>query len=214
MRSIRSAGVAALSGLALVGPAASASAATVSAFGPTVTITFTGTVSASTDPGGIFGCGTTGSCASGNPYSGDTYTAVFTFNTGVGEMLDEPGAWLYTEGGSSLPTIGGSEPPTPLVGDATVTVNGVSYDLGGGYYATLQSYGFAYTPGALPNTLYADVYDANGNSLYALVSTTTTPPQFPVSLTTPFSGDFAPPLIRMCFSIAPTAVAAEASLAT
>jgi hypothetical protein len=101
-------------------------------------------------------------------------------------MLDEPGTWLYTEGGSSLP----GSPESPLVGTAPVTVNGVTYDLGGDYFAILQSYGFAHTSGALPNTLEAEVYDVNSNTLYGLVSTTTDPPQFPVSLTTPFSADF------------------------
>jgi hypothetical protein len=64
MRKIQSVLLAALSGLAVVGLAASASAAIVSEFGPTVTITFTGTVSASTDPDGIFGCTTVDSCDS------------------------------------------------------------------------------------------------------------------------------------------------------
>jgi hypothetical protein len=71
-----------------------------------------------------------------------------------------------------------------------VTVNGVTYDLGGSYYAILQNSSFEEAPNALPYTLSADVKDANGNEINGSVSTTTDPPQFPVSITTPFSADF------------------------
>lgn len=192
MTRTQSAVLAALSGLAFVGLGASAQALTVTT-GDIVTLTFTGTVSSSTDPDGIFGC--TGAACTDEPYDGDTYTAVFTFNTGVGYTADYPGSLVYAEGGSSLPPsleFGNppAPPPTPLVGDATVTVNGVTYDLGGSYYAILQNSSSEEVPNALPYTLFANVYDANGNEIYGSVSTTTDPPQFPVSITTPFSADF------------------------
>jgi hypothetical protein len=170
--------------------ASAQAAGVVTTSGDIVTITFTGTVSSSTDPDGIFGCGVTASCDSDNPYGGDTYTAVFTFNTGVGETGNYPGTLVYAEGGSSLPPISGSTPPSPLVGDATVTVNGVTYDLGGSYYAILQSNSSEEVTGELPNELFASVYDGLGNQIYGYVQTTADPPQFPVSITTPFSADF------------------------
>jgi hypothetical protein len=66
----------------------------------------------------------------------------------------------------------------------------VTYDLGGSYYAVLQNGSSEEAPNAAPYTLSANVYDANGNEIYGSVSTTTDPPQFPVSITTPFSDDF------------------------
>lgn len=188
--------LAALSALAFVGLAASAeaTAATITTSGDIVTLTFTGIVSSSNDPDGIFGC--TGDACTDEPYDGDTYTAVFTFNTGVGYTDNQPGSLVYAEGGSSLPpdiVFGNppAPPPTPLVGDATVTVNGMTYDLGGSYYAILQNSSSDEAPNALPYTLFAEVLDANGNEIYGSVSTATEPPpQFPVSITTPFSDDF------------------------
>jgi hypothetical protein len=186
MRGIRSVVLAALSGLAFVGLGASAR-------GDIVTLTFTGTVSSSSDPAGTFGCttGPAGTCNTdnpGGPYLGDTYTAVFTFNTGVGTTGDYPGFVVFALGGSSA----GGAPPSPLVGDAIVTVNGVQYDLPGTFYASLQSR--SSPVGGLPNEILVNVNDANGNGIYATVSTfSTTPPsspQFPVSITTPFSDNF------------------------
>jgi PEP-CTERM motif len=193
MRSIRSVVLAVLSGLAIVGLGAPAWALVVEPSGDIVTITFTGTVSTSTDPDGIFGCGATDSCDSDNPYAGDTYTAVFTFNTGVGETADYPRTLVYAQGGTSLPPVNDQTPPSPLVGDATVTVNGVTYYLGGDYYAVLQSQSNGEVTGQLPNLIFANVYDAAGDNIYGQAQTTTTPPQapqFPVSITTPFSADF------------------------
>jgi PEP-CTERM motif len=202
MRGIRSVVLAALSGVALVGFMASAQAASVTTSGDIVTITFTGTVSSSTDPYGIFGCTDT-TCEAdnpdgpdgGGPYGGESYTAEFTFNTGVGYTGDYPGSLVYAEGGSSMiPDIEfgnpPAPPPSPLVGDATVTVNGVTYDLGGSYYAVLQNSSSDLEPNATPYTLFAEVYDSAGNTIFGQVQTTTDPPQFPVSITTPFSADF------------------------
>ena len=59
-----------LSGLALVG-LTSAAAADI------VTVTYTGTVTSSTDPDGIFGC--TSPCNSDNPYNGYNYKATYVF---------------------------------------------------------------------------------------------------------------------------------------
>jgi hypothetical protein len=120
---------------------------------------------------------------------------VFTFNTGIGYTDNQPGSLVYANGGSSLPPdikFGNppAPPPTPLVGDATVTVNGMTYELGGSYYALLQNSSSESVPNALPNTLVAEVLDANGNVIYGEATTTTDPPQFPVSITTPFSADF------------------------
>ncbi len=195
MTKTRSVVLAALSGLAFVGlgESAGAVAPVTTTSGDIVTLTFTGIVSSSNDPGGIFGC--TGDACTNEPYDGDTYTAVFTFNTGVGYTADYPGSLVYANGGSSLPPdieFGNppAPPPTPLVGDATVTVNGETYNLGGSYYALLQNSSSGEVPNALPYTLEADVYDANGNIIYGQATTTTDPPQFPVSITTPFSADF------------------------
>jgi len=187
MRGIQSAVLTALLGVALIGFMASADAAgvVVTTSGDIVTVTFTGTVSSSNDPDGTFGCTT--NCtqdpdSGAGPYDGDTYTAVYTFNTS--EYAENvPGVLVR---GSSLPPVDGMTPPSPLVGDATVTVNGVTYDLGGSNYATLYSNSFDETPGALPNYLTANVLDANGNQIMSYVATTSDPPQFPVSITTPF----------------------------
>ena len=67
-----------------------------------------------------------------------------------------------------------------------MTVNGVPYDLGGSYYAILQNVSFEQVTGGLPNLLFAEVFDAAGDTIYGQVETTTIPPQFPVSITTPF----------------------------
>ena len=98
--------------------ASAQAAGVVTTSGDIVTLTFSGTVSSSTDPDGIFGCttGTSGTCNSDNPdgpYAGDTYTAVFTFNTGVGQTGDYPGTSVYAEGGSSLSEFN-PVPPSPL----------------------------------------------------------------------------------------------------
>lgn len=171
----------ALSGLAFVGLGASAQALTVTT-GDIVTLTFTGTVSSSTDPDGIFGC--TGAACTDEPYDGDTYTAVFTFNTGVGVTVDVPGTLVSVQGGSSVAA------PSPLVDDATATVNGVTYNLPGDYYAFLETRSAGGFTNALPYNLFAYVADANGNNISGSVFTTTDPPQFPVSITTPFSANF------------------------
>ncbi|MGA8587215.1 MAG: PEP-CTERM sorting domain-containing protein [Roseiarcus sp.] len=174
----------ALSGLAFVGLGASARALTVEPSGDIVIVTFTGTVNYSTDPNGIFGCGVTDSCDSANPYGGDTFTAVFTFNTGVGVTVDVPGTLVSVQGGSSVAA------PSPLVDDATATVNGVTYNLPGDYYAFLETRSAGGFTNALPYNLFAYVADANGNNISGSVFTTTDPPQFPVSITTPFSANF------------------------
>jgi len=180
---------------------ASAQAGVVTTSGDIVTITFTGTVSSSTDLDGIFGCSVETTCTVDNPsgpegagpYGGETYTATFTFDTGVGSVDYLPGTLAYAQGGSSLPPSGDplETPPSPLVGDATVTVNGETYSLGGGFYAILRndSAGPDDT-NELPNTLFAEVYDSAGNTIFGQVQTTTDPPQFPVSITTSFSADF------------------------
>lgn len=184
----------AVSGLALIGLAAPAGAASVApSFGNIVTITFTGTVSSSDDPDGIFGC--TGDACSNEPYDGDTYTAVFTFNDAVGYTNDLAATLAFAEGGSSLPPSlqfgdPAAPPPSPLVGNATVTVNGVTYDLPGDYYAILQSQSNEQDTGVLPYEIIAHVKDLSGNEIYGFVNTTTDPPQFPVSISTPFSADF------------------------
>ena len=158
----------------------------LSVFAPAdiVTVTFTGIVGDSAyDPNGTFGC--TGDACAVGAYKGDAYTAVFTYNTNIGVLYDNPGVNVYLYGGSSQPL----QPPSPLIGDATVTVNGVTYELSGAYYAGLENNSNTLaTP--LPNTLTAQVTDANGDQIFAQVATTTDPPQFPVSITTPFSGDF------------------------
>jgi hypothetical protein len=191
MMRIQSVGLAALSGLALVGFRASAQAVgVVTTSGDIVTITFTGTVTSSTDPNGIFGCttGPMGTCSTDNPYAADTYTAVYTFNTGVGDTQNIPGVFVQAEGGTSLTPSGDPPvtPQSPLVGYATVTVNDVTYKLGGAYFANLYAASSDQTLNALPNTLTANVADANGDQIFGSVTTTTDPPQFQVSITNAF----------------------------
>lgn len=190
MRGSRSILLSALSGLALARFDAPARAAAVAPSGDIVTITFTGTVDSSADPFGTFGCGATATCDTDNPYAGDAYTATFTFNTGVGFTDNQPDTVVYAEGGTLV--VGNPEPPaSPLVGDATVTVDGVTYELPGAYYAILQSNSSGEITGALPYQIFAEVSDASGNELFGEATTSSTPPpQFPVSITTPFSVNF------------------------
>jgi hypothetical protein len=185
MRAIRSVVLATLSGLALVGFVASAGAVIVAPSGDIVTVTFTGTIgSGAQDLDGTFGC--TACTSDDNPYEGDTLTLVYTFDTGVGYTSDTDPS-LYAKGGTSYPAdeiFGTPEmpapPPSPLVGNATATINGVTIDLGGGFQASLEN--DAFSGSSAPYTLTAEVSDANGDEFQGTVTSS----DIPFSITTPF----------------------------
>ncbi|HEX9168130.1 MAG TPA: hypothetical protein VF886_04270 [Roseiarcus sp.] len=88
---------------ALAAPAGAVTPVTTSS-GDIVTLTFTGTVVDSQDLAGTFGCNSESTdCSSdGNPYNGYSYTAVYTFNTGLGYTQDTTASKQAT-GGSSQP---------------------------------------------------------------------------------------------------------------
>jgi PEP-CTERM motif len=190
MRGFRSVVLAALSGVALVGFMASAQAVgvVVTTSGDIVTLTFTGTVGSSQDLDGTFGCNSeTSDCSSdGNPYDGYSYTAVYTFNTGLG-YLQNNSAGISATGGTSQPTdisFGGpppQPPPSPLISD-TVTFSGGTPDttftesVDVSYNALI---GVASDPA---NMLTASVNDSNGDSLISQVTSS----EIPFSITTPF----------------------------
>jgi len=195
MQGIRSVGLLVLSGLAFVGLGAPARAVIVEPSGDIVTVTFTGTVSDSSDPDGILGCTGGADACSDNPYDGDTYTAVYTFNTGVG-YTSSTGPSIYAKGGSSMPPdirFGGpppAPPPSPLLSDeVTISTPGGTvigtYSVDVSYDATLENdaSGGVSDP---PYTLSAVVMDANGNEIDSSVTSS----DIPFSITTPFSGDF------------------------
>src|SRR5271169_2396654 len=109
MRAIRSVVLAALSVLALIGFMASAQAAgVVTTSGDIVTLTFTGTVSSSTDPDGIFGCttGSTGTCNTDNPdgpYAGDTYPRCLRSTRGSDTPTTNQARWYTRTEGRRCP---------------------------------------------------------------------------------------------------------------
>jgi hypothetical protein len=81
----------------------------VSAPADIVTVTFTGIVGDSAyDLDGTFGC--TGDACGVGAYKGDTYRAVFTFNTSIGAIEVDPGEIIYLFGGSSQ----SGQPASPL----------------------------------------------------------------------------------------------------
>jgi hypothetical protein len=164
-----------LSGLALVG-LTSAAAADI------VTVTYTGTVTSSTDPDGIFGC--TSPCNSDNPYNGYNYKATYVFNTNLG-YVQNTSTLISATGGTSQPpsTQFGTPPATPLsplISDVVTISNGttsVSYNVITTYNALIQN-----TTNNTPFTLLANVSDADGNQ----IQNSLTSSNIPFSITQPF----------------------------
>lgn len=89
-----------------------------------ITVTYTGSFVYGTDRTGVFG-------AAGADLTGDTFTALYQFDTNEGLLTLSP-----TRGA----LVGGSYwgYSTPLV-DATLTVNGASIALGGSYYGHVMA---------------------------------------------------------------------------
>jgi hypothetical protein len=146
-----------------------------------VTLTFTGTIgSGAQDLDGTFGC--TACTSDDNPYEGETLTLVYTFDTGVG-YTSSTGPSIYATGGTSYPPdmVFGGPPPSPLVGDATATINGVTINLGGGFQASLENDAFGGVSDP-PYTLTAEVSDVNGDEFMGQVTSS----DIPFSITTPF----------------------------
>ncbi len=149
--------------------------------GATVTLTFSGTVIDSYDPGGIFGC--TENCGGigndTNPYKGYTYKAVYVFNTGIGELITNPGIYVALSGGSLINL------PSPLISDSVTISNGASsysYSMDRNYYGLLQvsQADLNYPP--YPADLVAEVIDANSDVLSSEIVSF----DIPFSITTPF----------------------------
>jgi hypothetical protein len=138
-------------------------------------LTVTGTVAAgpaSYDQNGLFG-------QAGSSLTGDAFTIVFTFDTGLGTTVSNPSINnLY--GGTYYGTI------SPALG-ATVTINGYSAHITGAFIGQLF--------GASGSAFGATIYDydsttpgeANAPEQYAYVDLTNYVELLPSSITTPFS---------------------------
>jgi hypothetical protein len=96
IRSLLWPALAALACAILAAPAGAAGGASYPM--PVVTVTFTGVIDQSGDPDGLLGCDPFTTCTDVNPYDGDTFTAVYIFNTRVG----------YSESPTEVLAIGGS----------------------------------------------------------------------------------------------------------
>lgn len=171
-----------LSGLAVVG-LTSAAAADI------VTVTYTGTVTSSMDPGGVFGC-TTGCSSSDNPYSGYNYTGTYVFNTNLG-YVQNTSTLISATGGTSQPPSAQfgnppAPPPSPLISDVVTISNGTtssSYKVMTTYNALIQNTTVTSTsPNTPPFTLLANVSDADGNEIQNSITSS----NIPFSITQPF----------------------------
>jgi len=160
-----------LPGLALVGLVSSAAA-------DLVQVTFTGTVSSSADPGGVFGC--TAMCSQAdNPFNGYSYTATYFFST-TAEAI-------YTSAdGNQINLLGGSEDSpnlTPVVTMDSVTISDgavtYTYHIDTGENGSLLLVTNNGVPngdsGSLPYTLVAKVSDDAGDEIYSTVTSSTLP---------------------------------------
>ena len=177
-----------LSGAALLAfVAAGAAAGTGSSPSPggIVTVTYTGIVDDSIDLDGTFGCREE-QCTN-DPYGGDIFTAVYVFNTSVGDLQNNI-LLISTTGGSSVAYNGGVPVANNLISDTVTislpdgTIRG-TYSVPVGYYGLLQNSTSGSPYPDPPYTLEADVYDADGNQLLAEVTSSA----IPFSINTPFA---------------------------
>jgi PEP-CTERM motif len=150
--------------IAILGFASPASAELVS-------VTYWGTVHHGYDQTGVFG-------PAGADLAGDSYVAHYVFDTALGVITKEPG-WKGAQGGNFFSPTNPAGPDfaaSPLV-SASVTINGHSVNIGGGYDDSISG-GPSIGEAAYAVGLYSESWDSiNPN------------PAFPSSITGPFTYD-------------------------
>lgn len=130
-----------------------------------VYVTCTGTVTAGTDPGGVFG-------QSGS-LNGRPYEVFYVFDTG--SYHDNQPTHNFIFGGTAFGN------PSPLVGTAVLTVGGVSIEIAGNKVGEIV--GTNNGPNAFSEQLHR-AYDANGSLLENSIFTFSG--GLPATITTPF----------------------------
>jgi hypothetical protein len=118
-----------------------------------ITVTWTGSLSpagtgGTVDTNGLFG-------ATGASYAGDPFSATLVFDSATAGAIYNPATGTL-EGGSDINGSRSPGTPSPLV-SASLTINGTSVSIGGGYSAQLVS-----TPGSSAGTASFTTYVQSG----------------------------------------------------
>jgi hypothetical protein len=151
-------------GTGIVGYAAPASATIVY-------ITVTGTVTTGTDGSGLFG-------TIGASLAGDAYTAQYVFDTSLGYTRNSA-TENYAEGGWFYISLGAPYTTSPSLG-ASLTINGQSSSIAGGYFSQL----YGSNTGSFSESA-SQVQDSSSDYLYNVLSGN--PGNSPASITAAFS---------------------------
>jgi hypothetical protein len=131
-----------------------------------VYVTYTGTISSGSDSGGVFG--------QAGSLSGESFTASYVFDTGIGNTATSP-TENFVFGGTSFSV------PSPLIDPAVLTIGGVSINISGNKVGEIQ--GINQGAGAFSEQLHS-AWDTNGSVVENSIVNFSG--GLPASITTPF----------------------------